>query len=137
MEALGEPKGRLGRAGGGPGAFLGGPGTLLEASKKRLGGSPGRLGAVLGALETMLEASGSQKAPQMEPKRVPNRVPEATRIENGETLNFNESTKDFNDMSGLRAPLWRSKCVQNGFPIASSPTLKASGSLLMASWALS
>ena len=129
MEALGEPWGRLGRAGGGLGGILGGAGAVLEASKTRLGGSVGRLGAVLRALEAMLEPSGGQKAPKMEPKRVPNRAPEATRAENGETLIFDDSTKDFNDFSCLRAPSWRQQWVQNLFQIASS-TLKASGSLL-------
>ena len=95
MEALGEPRGRLGRAGVGPGGVLGGPGAVLEAYKRRLGGSLGRLGAVLRALEAMLEPSGCQKAPKMEPKRVPNRAPEATRAEYGETLIFNASTQDF------------------------------------------
>ena len=76
--SLGAPWGRPGRAGGGPGGVLGGPGAILEASKRRLGGYLGRLGAVLGALEAMLEPSGGQKAPKMEPKRAPNRDPEAT-----------------------------------------------------------
>ena len=93
MEALGEPWGRLGRAGGGPGGVLGGPGAVLEAYKRHLGGSLGRLGAVLGALEAMLEPSGGQKAPKMEPKRVPTGF--------GETLIFND------DLSGLRAPFRR------------------------------
>ena len=87
----------------GLGGVLGGAGTALEAYKRRLGGSLGRLGAVLGALEAMLEPSGSQKAPKMEPKRVPNRAPEATRAEHGETLIFVDCTKDFNDLSGFRA----------------------------------
>ena len=105
MEALGEPWGRLGRAGGGPGGVLGGPGAVLEAYKRRLGGSLGRLGAVLRALEAMLEPSGGQKAPKMEPQRVPNRAPEATRAENDETLILNDSMKDSNDFSCLRAAL--------------------------------
>ena len=111
------------------GAFLETSWEVLGRSWRCLGGSPGRHGAVLGALEAMLEPSGSQKAPKMEPKRVPNRAPEATRAENGETLIFDDSTKDFNDLSCLRAPFCRSKCVQNEFQIASS-TLQAPGSLL-------
>ena len=83
--------------GGGPGGVLGGPGAVLESSKRHLGGSLGRLGAILGALEAMLEPSGGQKASKMEPQRAPNRAPEATRTENGETLIFNDSCKDFND----------------------------------------
>ena len=75
---------------------MGGAGAVLEAYKTRLGRSLGRLGAVLGALEAMLEPPGGQKAPKMEPQRVPNRAPEATRAENGETLIFDDSTKDFN-----------------------------------------
>ena len=81
---------------------MGGAGAVLEAYKRRLERSLGRLGAVLRALEAMLESSG-QKAPKMEPKRVPNRAPEATQAEHGETLIFVDSTKDFNDFSGLRA----------------------------------
>ena len=88
MEALGEPRGRLGRAGGGPGGVLGGPGAVLEAYKRRLGGSLGRLGAVWGDLVAMLEPSGSQKAPKMESKRVPNPALEAIPSENGKTLFF-------------------------------------------------
>ena len=113
----------------GLGGVLGGAGTALEAYKRRLGGSLGRLGAVLGPLEAMLEPSGGQKAPNMEPQTVPNRDPEATAAENCETLIFDDSTKDFNDFSCLRAPSWRQKWVQNGFQIVSS-TLKASESLL-------
>ena len=92
----------LGGVLGGLRGVLGGAGTALEAYKRRLGGSQGRLGAVLGPLEAMLEPSGGQKAFKMEPKRVPNRAPEATRAENGETLIFDDSTKDFNDFSHLR-----------------------------------
>ena len=72
----------------GLGGVLGGAGTALEAYKRRLGGSLGRLGAIFGALEAMLQSSGRQKAPKMELERVPNRAPEATRTENGETLYF-------------------------------------------------
>ena len=113
MEALGEPWRRLGRAGGGPGSVLGGPGAVLAAYKRRLGGSLGRLGAVLRVLQAMLEPSGCQKAPKMEPKRVPNRAPEATRTENCKTLIFNDSCKDFIDFSGLRTLSWRPKWVPN------------------------
>ena len=88
MEALGQLWGRLGRAGVGPGGVLGGAGAALETYNRRLVGFLGRLGAVLGALEAMLEPSGGQKAPKMSPKRVPNRAPEATRAEYGETLFF-------------------------------------------------
>ena len=70
-------------------------------------GSLGHLGAILRALEAMLEPSGCQKAPKMEPKRVPNRAPEATRAEYGETLIFNDNTQDFNVFSSLR-PLFLS-----------------------------
>ena len=86
---------------------MGGPGAVLKAYKRHLGSSLGRLGAVLGALEAMLEPSRGQKAPKIEPKRVPNRAPEATRAENDETLILNDSTKDFNDFSGLRASFSR------------------------------
>ena len=81
---------------------MGGAGAVLEAYKRRLERSLGRLGAVLGALEAMLEPSGSQKAPKMEPKRVPNPALEAIPSENGKTLIFNDSTQDFNDFSSLR-----------------------------------
>ena len=107
MEALGEPCGRLGRAGGGLGGVLGGAGAVLEAYKRRLGGSLGRLGAVLGALEAMLEPSGGQKAPKMDPQSSPNRPPKATLAENAETLIFNDSCKDFNGFSGLRPSFFR------------------------------
>ena len=90
----------------GLGGVLGGAGTALEAYKRRLGGSLGRLGAVLGSLEAMLQPSGGQKDPKMEPKMVPNRAPEATRTENCETLNFDDSTKNFHDLSCLRAAVW-------------------------------
>ena len=96
METLGEPWGPLGRDEGGLGGVLGGAGAVLEAYKRRLGSSPGRLGAVLGPLEAMLEPSGCQKAPKMEPKRVPNQAPEATRAEYGETLILNDNIQDFN-----------------------------------------
>ena len=82
---------------------MGGAWAVLEAYKRRLEGSLGRLGAVLGALEAMLEPSGGQKAPKMEPKSSPNRAPEATPAENGETLFFNDCCKGFNDLSGLWA----------------------------------
>ena len=94
---------------------MGGAGAVLEAYKRRLERSLGRLGAVLGALEAMLEPSGGQKAPKMEPKRVPNRAPEATRAENDETLVFNDSTQDFNDLSGLGS----SFCVYHGLKMDS------------------
>ena len=88
LEPVGEPWGRFGRAGSGPGGVVGGLWKILEAHKGRLGGSQGRLGAVLGALEAMLEPSGRQNAPKMEPKRISNRAMEATRAQNGETLIF-------------------------------------------------
>ena len=65
MEPLGEPWGRLGRAGGGPGSVLRGAEAVLEAYKTRLGRSLGRLGAILGALEGMLQPPGGQKAPKI------------------------------------------------------------------------
>ena len=97
LESLGGVLGTLG-------AVLEASWEVLEAYKRRLGGSLGRLGAVLRALEAMLEPSGCQKAPKMEPKRVPNRAPEATRAEYGETLIFNDSTQEVNDFSSLRPP---------------------------------
>ena len=87
LEALEEPWGRLGCAGGGPGGVLGGAGVVLEAYKRRLG-ALGCLGAVLGALGAILEPPGGQTIPKIELKRVPNRAPEVTRAENGETLIF-------------------------------------------------
>ena len=94
---------------GGLRGVLGVAGTALEAYKRCVGGSQGRLGAVLGSLEAMLEPSRSQKAPKIEPKRVPNRAPEATRAENDETLIFIDSTKDSNIFSSLRASFSFSK----------------------------
>ena len=133
MEALGEPWGRPGRAGGGPGGVLGGPGAVLEAYKRHLGGSLGRLGAILGALEAMLEPSGGQKVSKIEPKRVPNPAPEATRVENCENLMFDDSTQVLNDFGGPGAPFCNLKQVPNGFQIAAS-TLKALRKPLEASW---
>ena len=98
LEALGDPWRHLGRAGGRPGGVLGCPGALLEASKRHLGSSLGRLGAVLGALEAMLEPSGSQKAPKMEPGRVPNRGQEAIRtksVNSSKTIVFAMIFNDF------------------------------------------
>ena len=66
----------------------GGAGAVLGAYKRRRGD-------VLGPLEAMLEPSGSQKGPKMEPKMVPNRVSEATRADNCETLIFDDSTVVF------------------------------------------
>ena len=85
LEALGDPRRHPGHPGGRPGGVLGALGAPLEASKRRPGGSLGRLGAVLGALEAMLEPPGSQKAFKMEPGRVPNRGPQAIRIESAKS----------------------------------------------------
>ena len=68
MEALGEPCGCLGCAGGSPGGVLGGAGAVPEAYKAHLGRSLGRFGAILGALEAMLQPPGSQKALKIEPQ---------------------------------------------------------------------
>ena len=46
---------------------------------------------------------GAKWAPKRSPRRVPNRDPKAIRAENGKTLFFNDSCKDFNDFSGVRA----------------------------------
>ena len=99
--------GALGVLGAVPEASWGGSGAALEPFKRCLGSSPGRLGAVLRALDVRLEPSGSQKGLKMEPKRVRNRASEATRAEHCETLIFDDSTKDFNDLSCLRAAFWR------------------------------
>ena len=111
LEALGDPWRHLGRPGGRPGGVLGAPGATLEASKRRLGGSLRRLEAVSGDLEvcSLLELSGGQKAPKMETKRAPSRAPEATRAENGETLTFDDSAKDFLDFSRLRPVLRKNR----------------------------
>ena len=61
------------------------------------------------ALAAMLDAYGSQQAPKLEPKRAPNRAPEATRAENGETTKLAHGTPDFNDFSGIRASSLRYK----------------------------
>ena len=54
---------------------------------------------------------------KMEPKRVPNRAPEATRAECGETLIFNDSTQDFNGFFESQTTIFElklgSKCVPN------------------------
>ena len=86
----------------------------------------GALGAVLEASWAVLGVSWAllrwswrhlegQHGPKTEPGRSPNRVPEATRAENGETLIFDDSTQDFNDFSCLRVPSWHQKWVQHGF----------------------
>ena len=75
---------------------------VLETYTKRLERSLGRLGAALGALEAMLEPSGGQKAPKMEPQSFSNKAPKATLAEDAETSFFNNSCKDFSDLSGLR-----------------------------------
>ena len=82
----------------------------LEAYTRRPEGSLGRLGSILGALEAMLEPFGGEKAPQMKPKTVPNRVPEATRSENAQTLIFDDGTQGFDDFAGPRPLLG----AQNG-----------------------
>ena len=72
------------------------PGGLLEASRNALGSVWEASGAQktwlgsargrpTGALETGFSHIGSREAPKTEPGRVPNRVPEATRAEKGET----------------------------------------------------
>ena len=86
---------------------MGGAGAVLEAYKRRLERSLGRLGAVLGALEAMLEPSGGQKALKMETQRAPNRAPEVTRAEHGETLIFVDCMKDFDVLSGFRVSCLR------------------------------
>ena len=131
-----EPWGRPGRAGCGPGDVLGGPGAVLESYKRHRGGYLGRLGAVLGALEAMSEPSRGQKAPKIEPKRIPNRAPEATPGENDETLIFNDSTKDFNNFSSLRASFSGPKWVPNRI-IDAEGVRNSLGSLLERSWSSS
>ena len=134
--ALGGLQSRL----GGSWRALGASWAVLEASWEVLGRHWKRIRGVLEAPRVVLEPSWdlwkpcwshleANKLPKLSPKRVPIRAPEATRAENDETLIFNDSTKDFNDMSGLRAPFLCNNWVQNGFRIASS-TLKASESLL-------
>ena len=80
---------------------MGGLEGVWGSAGASLGPYERRLGDVLGPLEAMLEPSGSQKSPKMESQMVPNRVPEATRAENDETLIFDDSTKDFNDSTVL------------------------------------
>ena len=132
-ERLGSPWKHLGSIFGRPGSVLGDPGAILEASKRRLRGSLGHLRAVLRALEAMLEPSGCQKAPKMEPKQVPNRVPEATRAEYGKTLIFNDSTQDFNDFQGPRGSFWVPNGVQNRVQNGIS-TQRPLESIVEASW---
>ena len=64
---------------------------------------PGSSWSRLGALEAMLKSSRGQNIPKIEPERLPNRAPEATRAENGKTTKLAHRTQDFNDLSGLRA----------------------------------
>ena len=81
----------------------------------------------------MAKKKGVDVQRKMETKRVPNRAPEATRAENDETLIFNDSTKDFNEFSCLRATFG----VKNGYKMGSKASwsaLEASWSALEASW---
>ena len=96
----------LGSGMAGLGGVLGGAGTAVEAYKRRLGGAQGPLGAVLRPLEAMLEPPGGQKAPKMEPGKVPNRGPEATRTKNANSSKTIVFSMDFNDFSCLEAPFW-------------------------------
>ena len=76
-------------------------GGLLGASWDALGAQKTLSGAALGrpkgAQETCFSDLGVQKAPKMEPRRVPKWAPKAIRAENGKTLIFDDSCKDFND----------------------------------------
>ena len=75
----------------GLGSLLGRPRRPLWNSWSCLAGLLGALGRVLGALEAVLEALEGQNLPKTETRRVPNRVPEATRAEHGETMLFDDS----------------------------------------------
>ena len=72
------------------------PTSLQNGSQHRL-----NLGVKIVTKLTKLVPKGSQIGDQKD-----NRAPEATRVENYETLIFDDSTKDFNDLSCLRAPFW-------------------------------
>ena len=80
-------------------------GRLLEASgaeKMILRAAPGRSKR---NLKTGFSYLGDQKAPKTEPGRVPNRTPEATQAENGETLIVDDNTQDFVVFSSPGAPI--------------------------------
>ena len=55
-------------------------------------------------LKTGFNHLGGQQAPKIEQKKAPSRAPDANRAEKGETTILQDSTQDFNDLSGLRAP---------------------------------
>ena len=69
---------------------MGALGAVMKASWALLGVSWALLGRSWRHLE-------GQKAPKMEPGRVPNQAPQATRAENCKTLIFDDSTQDFDD----------------------------------------
>ena len=73
-------------------------GALLEAlgAEKQVWGSA--LGRPKGSYETGFSHLGGQMPSQNEPRRVPNPGPKAIQAENGDTLIFDVSTRDFNDM---------------------------------------
>ena len=112
-------------------------GSLLEASWDALGPQKTLSGAALGRPEggskTVFSDLGNQKAPRMEPQRVPNRAPKRLRAEMAEITKVAHSTQDLLGFRGPRSSYLSQKWGQNGSRIVSS-TLKASESLLEASW---
>ena len=73
------------------------PGMLLDASGAEKKISWAALGRSKTKLKTGFNSLAVHKAPKTEPKIVPNRAPEATRAENGETLIFYDSIRDLVD----------------------------------------
>ena len=82
-------------------------GRLLERSWTRLGPQKSNWNRLLDGprppRRSVSACLGAKWAPKRSPRRVPNRDPKAIRAENGKTLFFNDSCKDFNDFSGVRA----------------------------------
>ena len=120
------------------------PESLLERFLQPLVTSWKPLAPLLQSLGALLEATSSQiaasiaglrgpKAPKMEPKRVSNQVPTASRAGKCKITKLAHSTKDLLDFCSPGVFFMRLKCVKNELRAASS-TLEASGSLLKASW---
>ena len=119
LKSIPEPLGELLQLSGQPGGLLevswNALGELLEAFEvqKTLLGSA--LGRPKGTLEIGFDLHGDQISSQNEPRRVPDRGPKAVQAENGETFIFNDSCKDFNDLSCPRLSFWSQALVPNGF----------------------
>ena len=87
----------------------------LGAEKKVYGSA---LGGSWKNFKTGFSHLGGQKAPQMEAKRLQNRVQEATPAQNGKTLKFAGRLQRKPYFSGPEGPSWRAKSVAKCCPEA-------------------